>query len=574
MCGIVGYKGRSIAAPILLKGLKNLEYRGYDSAGIATLENGINVVKTKGRITNLSPLTKSLCGNCGIGHTRWATHGAATETNAHPHLSPSGKFAIVHNGIIENFDSLKHELAQKGYVFRSETDSEVIAVLMDDLFDGNELKTFSAVLNKLQGSYAIAMLTYDGKIYAAKKDSPLVIGLSRSETYVSSDLTAFSDKTDKFVIMEDEIAEISDTVSFFSDGKKIQPQIFEWKCKVDACDKSAYPHYMLKEIFEQPDALADTLNHSIKDKCEFLNQINNIHLIGCGSAYHAALTGKYVIESLTGTRVNGDIASEFRYRNPIIRQSDLLIAISQSGETADTIGAVNMAKDKCKTACIVNVRKSTLARTARPFYTYAGPEIAVATTKGYTTQLINLYVIAYNMLGKPTGFLRSLEAIPQSVAQTLKLSNVLKYIGELIASKRNVFFIGRGADYAAAKESALKLKEISYIHADCYPAGELKHGTISLIEKGSVVIAIATDKELLNKTSGSILEVKARGAFTIGISSYELDCCDITIKLPAADFYSPLLATVACQLISYYAALHRGCDIDKPRNLAKSVTVE
>ena len=574
MCGIVGYKGRSIAAPILLKGLKNLEYRGYDSAGIATLENGINVVKTKGRITNLSPLTKSLCGNCGIGHTRWATHGAATETNAHPHLSPSGKFAIVHNGIIENFDSLKHELAQKGYVFRSETDSEVIAVLMDDLFDGNELKTFSAVLNKLQGSYAIAMLTYDGKIYAAKKDSPLVIGLSRSETYVSSDLTAFSDKTDKFVIMEDEIAEISDTVSFFSDGKKIQPQIFEWKCKVDACDKSAYPHYMLKEIFEQPDALADTLNHSIKDRCEFLNQINNIHLIGCGSAYHAALTGKYVIESLTGIRVNADIASEFRYRNPIIRQSDLLIAISQSGETADTIGAVNMAKDKCKTACIVNVRKSTLARTARPFYTYAGPEIAVATTKGYTTQLINLYVIAYNMLGKPTGFLRSLEAIPQSVAQTLKLSNVLKYIGELIASKRNVFFIGRGADYAAAKESALKLKEISYIHADCYPAGELKHGTISLIEKGSVVIAIATDKELLNKTSGSILEVKARGAFTIGISSYELDCCDITIKLPAADFYSPLLATVACQLISYYAALHRGCDIDKPRNLAKSVTVE
>lgn len=574
MCGIVGYKGRSIAAPILLKGLKNLEYRGYDSAGIATLENGINVVKTKGRITNLSPLTKSLCGNCGIGHTRWATHGAATETNAHPHLSPSGKFAIVHNGIIENFDSLKHELTQKGYVFRSETDSEVIAVLMDDLFDGNELKTFSAVLNKLQGSYAIAMLTYDGKIYAAKKDSPLVIGLSRSETYVSSDLTAFSDKTDKFVIMEDEIAEISDTVSFFSDGKKIQPQIFEWKCKVDACDKSAYPHYMLKEIFEQPDALADTLNHSIKDKCEFLNQINNIHLIGCGSAYHAALTGKYVIESLTGIRVNADIASEFRYRNPIIRQSDLLIAISQSGETADTIGAVNMAKDRCKTACIVNVRKSTLARTARPFYTYAGPEIAVATTKGYTTQLINLYVIAYNMLGKPTGFLRSLEAIPQSVAQTLKLSNVLKYIGELIASKRNVFFIGRGADYAAAKESALKLKEISYIHADCYPAGELKHGTISLIEKGSVVIAIATDKELLNKTSGSILEVKARGAFTIGISSYELDCCDITIKLPAADFYSPLLATVACQLISYYAALHRGCDIDKPRNLAKSVTVE
>lgn len=574
MCGIVGYKGRSIAAPILLKGLKNLEYRGYDSAGIATLENGINVVKTKGRITNLSPLTKSLCGNCGIGHTRWATHGAATETNAHPHLSPSGKFAIVHNGIIENFDSLKHELTQKGYVFRSETDSEVIAVLMDDLFDGNELKTFSAVLNKLQGSYAIAMLTYDGKIYAAKKDSPLVIGLSRSETYVSSDLTAFSDKTDKFVIMEDEIAEISDTVSFFSDGKKIQPQIFEWKCKVDACDKSVYPHYMLKEIFEQPDALADTLNHSIKDKCEFLNQINNIHLIGCGSAYHAALTGKYVIESLTGIRVNADIASEFRYRNPIIRQSDLLIAISQSGETADTIGAVNMAKDKCKTACIVNVRKSTLARTARPFYTYAGPEIAVATTKGYTTQLINLYVIAYNMLGKPTGFLRSLEAIPQSVAQTLELSNMLKYIGELIASKRNVFFIGRGADYAAAKESALKLKEISYIHADCYPAGELKHGTISLIEKGSVVIAIATDKELLNKTSGSILEVKARGAFTIGISPYELDCCDVTIKLPAADFYSPLLATVACQLIAYYAALYRGCDIDKPRNLAKSVTVE
>ncbi len=574
MCGIVGYKGRSIAAPILLKGLKNLEYRGYDSAGIATLENGINVVKTKGRITNLSPLTKSLCGDCGIGHTRWATHGAATETNAHPHLSPSGKFAIVHNGIIENFDSLKHELAQKGYVFRSETDSEVIAVLMDDLFDGNELKTFSAVLNKLQGSYAIAMLTYDGKIYAAKKDSPLVIGLSSGETFVSSDLTAFSDKTDKFVIMEDEIAEISDTVSFFLDGKKIQPQIFEWKCKVDACDKSAYPHYMLKEIFEQPDALADTLNHSIDDRCEFLSQISNIHLIGCGSAYHAALTGKYVIESLTGIRVNADIASEFRYRNPIIRQSDLLIAISQSGETADTIGAVNMAKDKCKTACIVNVRKSTLARTARPFYTYAGPEIAVATTKGYTTQLINLYVIAYNMLGKPTGFLRSLEAIPQSVAQTLELSNMLKYIGELIASKRNVFFIGRGADYAAAKESALKLKEISYIHADCYPAGELKHGTISLIEKGSVVIAIATDKELLNKTSGSILEVKARGAFTIGISPYELDCCDVTIKLPAADFYSPLLATVACQLIAYYAALYRGCDIDKPRNLAKSVTVE
>ena len=574
MCGIVGYKGKLPAAPILLKGLQRLEYRGYDSAGIATLEKHINVVKTQGRIAKLAPLTYGLSGNVGIGHTRWATHGAATEANAHPHLSPSGKFAIVHNGIIENYDSLKSALLQKGYSFRSDTDSEVIAVLLDAFYDGDMLGTFRTVTKKLEGSYALAVLTDNGDIFAAKKDSPLVIGIAFDAFYLSSDLTAFSDKTDKYVIVKDEIAVISDTLRFFSDNGEVFPTAVTYDCSEDACQKLGYSHYMLKEIFEQPDAITRTTSYSLKDSCEFLEGAKTLHLIGCGSAYHAALTGKYVIESLTGTRVNADIASEFRYRNPIIKPTDLLIAISQSGETADTIGAVNMAKNKCKSACIVNVKNSTLARTTRPFYTYAGSEIAVATTKGYSTQLLNLYVLAYNMLGKPNYFLRLLRSVPHAVENVLKKHSELKELGEYIANRRNIFFIGRGADYAAAKESALKLKEISYIHADCYPAGELKHGTISLIEKGSVVIAIATDKELIGKTSGSILEVKARGAYTIGISPYKLDCCDRNVCIDDGEFYSPLLATVACQLIAYYAALSLGCDIDKPRNLAKSVTVE
>ncbi len=582
MCGIIGYIGKSQAKDLLIDGLRRLEYRGYDSSGIAVRDNGeLCVLKAKGKLDNLIGKLeeRSFSGTCGIGHTRWATHGAPDELNAHPHLSRSGKFAIVHNGIIENYKELCDMLISQGYSLRSETDSEVIAHLIELGYDGDALKAIQKTVKLLKGSFALGILCADeNALFAVKKDSPLVIGSGEDGIYIASDMQALLSKTHEFLLLESgEMAKITDKAEIFDfDLRPVKRQVYVAENDKSDADKHGYAHFMLKEIYEQPEAIERTLLS--QGELSFLDGIGSIHLIGCGSAYHAALMGKYIIESLTGIRVHADIASEFRYRNPIIKPDDLLIAISQSGETADTIGAMNIAAGKCKTACIVNVPLSSLTHVAEPMYTYAGPEIAVATTKGFTTQLVNLYLIAAKLLSNK-GDSRVNELMTELSSLPLLVENVLKTVSPvklafLLAQNDYAFFIGRGADYAAAKESALKLKEISYIHADCYPAGELKHGTISLIQKGSPVIAIATDKQLLSKTVSNIAEVKSRGAFVIAVSPFDIDACDALIKIPYAKYVAPLLASVATQLLSYHTALVRHCEIDKPRNLAKSVTVE
>ncbi len=583
MCGIVGYIGDEQATPLLLNGLKRLEYRGYDSAGIAVLDDGkISVAKAEGRLANLAA-TANIRGNIGIGHTRWATHGGPEVRNAHPHLSKSGRFAIVHNGIIENYKELKYFLELRGFEFVSDTDSEVIAHLIDFYYVGDVITALIKAACRLKGSYALGVICSDEpKLYAVKKDSPLVVGLCEKSTFIASDMQALTDKTRNFYIMDNgEIAVIGKDARILNmNGEPIKKSVYHAVWDNAVAQKQGYAHFMLKEIHEQPQAIKRTLDAHMNSSLDFLDGINSIHIIGCGSAYHAALMGKYIIESLTGIRVNADIASEFRYRNPIIRGDDLLLAISQSGETADTIGALKIGAGRCKSACIVNVPESTLTHISSPMYTLAGPEVAVATTKGFTTQLLNLYIIAMNLLRRLGDdryklLEREIYSLPSLVSKTLALEPQMQQLGVRIAPHDYAFFIGRGADYAAAKESALKLKEISYVHADCYPAGELKHGTISLIEKGSIVVAIATDRALLDKTVSNIIEVKARGAFVIGISCFDLsNVCDVTVNIPRATFVSPLLATVVCQMLSYYTASARGCDIDKPRNLAKSVTVE
>ena len=584
MCGIVGYVGNEDAVPILANGLKCLEYRGYDSAGIATLDNGnITVIKTEGKIINLVPLTKGCSGKIGIGHTRWATHGAPKRKNAHPHLSKNGIFAIVHNGIIENCDKLKEFLLQRGFTFSSDTDSETIAHLLEYYYAGSTFDAIIKTASDLIGSFALGIICkHEKKLYAIKKDSPLVVGLGKEGNYISSDMQTLLNSTHDFYILDNgEIAVIDDEANVFDlNGHIIKKSIYHAKNEVKTAEKDGFSCFMLKEIYEQPRAISATL-HELKNKgLPFPSNFNDIHIVGCGSAYHAALMGKYFIESLCNCRVTADIASEFRYRNPILRKNDLLVAISQSGETADTIGALNLGLGKCHTACIVNVPESTLTRVATPIYTKAGPEVAVATTKGFTTQIVNLYAIAAFLLKSKQDerffeLKNEIENLPDYVTLTLKISALGCRLGQIIAPHDYAFFIGRGADYAAAKESALKLKEISYIHADCYPAGELKHGTISLIEKGSIVVAIATDESLLDKTVSNIIEVKARGAFVIGISCFDISSvCDELVRVPKTKFVSPLLATIASQLLAYYTALLRGCDIDKPRNLAKSVTVE
>lgn len=581
MCGIVGYIGKSQAKGLLIEGLKRLEYRGYDSAGIATLSDGsICTVKAEGKLDNLiSKLNKTEAkGSIGIGHTRWATHGSPNELNAHPHVSKNKKFAIVHNGIIENYAAIAAFLNSNGYELTSDTDSEVVAHLIEYYYTGDPFKAIREAVALLKGSFALGIICADcNALFAVKKDSPLVIGKADDGIFLASDTQALLDKTKDFYLLDSgEMAVVEENVKLFDfNGRKINKTLYRAGNESSTADKGKYPHYMLKEIYEQPEALRRTL--AAMSELPFLYEISNIHLIGCGSAYHAALMGKYVIESLTGIRVNADIASEFRYRNPIIKDSDLIIAISQSGETADTIGALNIASGKCKTACIVNVPESSLTHIATPMYTYAGPEIAVATTKGFTTQLLNLYIIAAQLLRirhdkRHRELMNELNALPELVQSVINGPD-LTPLAKRIAARSTAFFIGRGADYAAAKESALKLKEISYIHADCYPAGELKHGTISLIEKGSTVVAFATNEQLLDKTVSNIAEVKSRGAFVIAVSPFDI-ACDELIKVPKTQYVSPLLASVASQLLAYHTALIKGCDIDKPRNLAKSVTVE
>ena len=609
MCGIVGYAGRRKAAPLLLDGLKKLEYRGYDSSGIA-VESGdgvIRAVKAKGRLSRLTELTsggETLDGTVGVGHTRWATHGEPNDVNSHPHLSEKGRFAVVHNGIIENYLELKSFLTEKGFSFISQTDTEVIAHLLEYYFEGDVLTCIRKALNKLSGSYALGVLFNETPdvFYAVRKDSPLVVGLGENENFIASDMPALLKYTRSFILLaDDEIACVSkDKVVVYNknaEAEEKQPFFVDWD--PETAEKGGYPHFMLKEIHEQPKAVRDTVMPRIKENEivlddvvlteEYVKNIKKINIVGCGSAYHAGIIGKYYIERVCRIPVETDLASEFRYRGPIADERVLTIIISQSGETADTLAALREAKRlKSKTLAIVNVVGSSIAREAdNVLYTHAGPEIAVATTKGYTTQVASLYLIGLYLAGRLDSLslteykkqLDSLKALPDNIEKLLKTPETTQYLASLYYKNKDFFFIGRGMDYASALEGALKLKEISYIHAEAYPAGELKHGTISLIENGSPVIAVAVDKRLFEKTLSNIKEVKTRGAKVIAVASKENSAveneAEHTLYIPDCHpLLAPVLTAVYLQLFGYYVAAVRGCDIDKPRNLAKSVTVE
>lgn len=609
MCGIVGYAGRRKAAPLLLDGLKKLEYRGYDSSGIA-VENAkgeIQAVKAKGRLIKLIELTsggENLDGTVGIGHTRWATHGEPNDVNSHPHLSEDGRFAVVHNGIIENYLELKSFLTDKGFKFVSQTDTEVIAHLLEYYFDGDVLDCIRKVLNKLSGSYALGILFNETPdvFYAIRKDSPLVVGLGKDENFIASDMPALLKYTRNFILLsDDEIACISGTkVVIYNKNMEVEekkPFFVDWD--PETAEKGGYPHFMLKEIHEQPKAVRDTVMPRIKDdkivlddislSAEYVKSIKKINIVGCGSAYHAGIIGKYYIERVCRIPVETDFASEFRYRSPIADERVLTIIISQSGETADTLAALREAKRlKSRTLAVVNVLGSSIAREADDvLYTHAGPEIAVATTKGYTTQIAALYLIGLYLAktldtipqSEYEEQLKSLKNLSDNITKLLEKPEETQYLASLYYKNKDFFFIGRGMDYASALEGALKLKEISYIHAEAYPAGELKHGTISLIENGSPVIAVAVDKRLFEKTLSNIKEVKTRGAKVIAVASKENHAveneAEHTLYIPDCHpLLAPVLTAVYLQLFGYYVAAVKGCDIDKPRNLAKSVTVE
>lgn len=609
MCGIVGYAGRRKAAPLLLDGLKKLEYRGYDSSGIA-VENAkgeIQAVKAKGRLIKLIELTsggENLDGTVGIGHTRWATHGEPNDVNSHPHLSEDGRFAVVHNGIIENYLELKSFLTDKGFKFVSQTDTEVIAHLLEYYFDGDVLDCIRKVLNKLSGSYALGILFNETPdvFYAIRKDSPLVVGLGKDENFIASDMPALLKYTRNFILLsDDEIACISGTkVVIYNKNMEVEekkPFFVDWD--PETAEKGGYPHFMLKEIHEQPKAVRDTVMPRIKDdkivlddislSAEYVKNIKKINIVGCGSAYHAGIIGKYYIERVCRIPVETDFASEFRYRSPIADERVLTIIISQSGETADTLAALREAKRlKSRTLAVVNVLGSSIAREADDvLYTHAGPEIAVATTKGYTTQVAALYLIGLYLAktldtipqSEYEEQLKSLKNLSDNITKLLEKPEETQYLASLYYKNKDFFFIGRGMDYASALEGALKLKEISYIHAEAYPAGELKHGTISLIENGSPVIAVAVDKRLFEKTLSNIKEVKTRGAKVIAVASKENRAveneAEHTLYIPDCHpLLAPVLTAVYLQLFGYYVAAVKGCDIDKPRNLAKSVTVE
>ncbi len=608
MCGIVGFTGSADALPVLLGGLKRLEYRGYDSAGIAVFDrDDIRVVKTRGRISELENKINSLSdfsSRCGIGHTRWATHGEPTDENSHPHLSSDGRIAVVHNGIIENYAELKSRLMKRGYNFRSETDTEVIAHLLDYYYDGDILAALSKVTTKVRGSYALGVLCADrpGEIIAARLDSPLIIGLGEGENFIASDIPAFLSHTrDYYTVDDGEIICLSkDSVTVYnSDLEPVEKERMTVNWSVEAAEKGGYEHFMLKEINEQPKAVRDTVSPRLENGRivldtdipeDFLNGISRIHIIACGSAYHTGMVAKYVIESLAKIPVEVDLASEFRYREPIVSENDLCIVISQSGETADTLAAMREAK-RCgvRTLAIINVVGSTIAREADfVLYTWAGPEIAVATTKAYSTQLVMLYLLAVR-LGAVRGLLSDddekmlaseISLIPEKIESIIGNTDTLSYLASRFHNHKDIFFLGRGVDYAAGLEGSLKLKEISYIRSEAYAAGELKHGTIALIQNDTLVVAIATQKALAEKMVSNIREVKARGACVLTIASEDTQCAlaevsDHLFTVPACfEKFSPSLTVPAMQIFAYYIAVARGCSIDKPRNLAKSVTVE
>ncbi len=611
MCGIVGFTGKDNALPILLKGLYSLEYRGYDSAGIAAFtKDGLTVVKSRGRIANLEDKIHAeggITACCGIGHTRWATHGEPSDRNSHPHLGGKGKVAVVHNGIIENYLELRSQLEKHGYVFQSETDTETVAHLVDYLHTGKHEELAMTVLKAigmLRGSYALGVVSMDdtSEIVAARRDNPLVIGLGDGENMIASDITAIISRTRKYIILDDgEVAIVRpDSVTVmnsFGDIVEKQPQEVNWD--LSAAEKGGYEHFMIKEIMEQPQAVSNTIHPRIKDgkvvfedeglTDERLANAHHIHIIGCGSALHAGMVGRSIIEKLSRVRCTAWVASEFRYENPIIEPDDLCIVISQSGETADTLAAMRQAKQAgAYTAAIVNVVSSTIAREADGvLYLWAGPEIAVATTKAYSAQLGALYLFAVKLASvrgtitaaQEKTYCDALYAVPKQIEKMLETKGQMQYLATRYANRSSVFYLGRTLDYAAAMEASLKLKEVSYVHSEAYAAGELKHGTISLIEHGTLVVALATQPELYEKTISNIREVASRGAEVILIAGdgFEGDtsCCNYVLHLPKIPpELSASLSIVPLQLLAYYIAVERSCDVDKPRNLAKSVTVE
>lgn len=612
MCGIVGFTGQENAVPILLKGLYSLEYRGYDSAGIAAFTgNGLEVVKSRGRISNLEEKIHEeggLSANCGIGHTRWATHGEPSDRNSHPHLGgASGKIAVVHNGIIENYLELRERLEAHGYVFRSETDTETVAHLVDYLHTGKHEDLAMTVLkavSMLRGSYALGVVSMDDphEIVAARRDNPLVIGLGEGENMIASDITAIISRTRKYIILDDgEVAIVRpDKVTVMNAfGDVVEKTVQEVNWDLSAAEKGGYEHFMIKEIMEQPQAVSNTIHPRIKDgKVAFedkgltderLTKAKHIHIIGCGSALHAGMVGRSIIEKLCRVRCTAWVASEFRYENPIVEPDDLCIIISQSGETADTLAAMRQAKQAGAYAvAIVNVVSSTIAREADGvLYLWAGPEIAVATTKAYSAQLGALYLFAVKLASvrgtitaaQEKGYCDALYKIPEQIGQMLETKEQMQFIATRYANRASVFYLGRTLDYAAAMEASLKLKEVSYVHSEAYAAGELKHGTISLIEQGTLVVALATQPELYEKTISNIREVASRGAEVVLVTGEDFDgdtsCCSYVLRLPKVpEELSASLSIVPLQLLAYYIAVERSCDVDKPRNLAKSVTVE
>ncbi len=609
MCGIVGYTGTQDAAPLLIHGLEKLEYRGYDSAGIAVLEDGeIDIVKSKGKIKNLEDKmakTHTPKGVIGIGHTRWATHGEPSDENAHPHYSASRKFAVVHNGIIENFAELKAELQKEGYVFHSDTDTEVVAMLLDRNDNGNFFETVLKTTKQLVGSYSLGILDQDmpDQLICVKKSSPLIVAVSDKGNFIASDITAVLAYTREMYKLQDgELAIVKkDSVSFFDEnGTPIQKDLFHVDWDVDAAEKGGYEHFMIKEIKEQPDALRKTISpritadgHIKLDDLDLTDEqirsFNKIYIIGCGSAYHVGMIGKYVIEQMTRIPVECDIASEFRYRYPIVDDKTLTVIISQSGETADTLEALREAKRHgSRTLSIVNVVGSSIASESDDvLYTWAGPEISVATTKAYSTQLVMMYLLAIRLgLGNGTvsealsqEYITKLQQLPDQVEKIFEQEDKIKEIGQSFAFLEHAYFIGRNLDYAVSMEASLKLKEVSYIHSEAYAGGELKHGTISLIENGTSVIALCCCERLVEKTVSNAKEVLARGAQVLGVACEGNESvpavADRCIFVPKTEpLFQASLEVIPMQLLGYYTAKARKCDIDKPRNLAKSVTVE
>ena len=608
MCGIVGYIGKEEAAPILLDGLSKLEYRGYDSAGIAVFDGeSINVAKTKGRLKVLSELThdgRMLPGTLGIGHTRWATHGSPSDTNAHPHLNSEETIVVVHNGIIENYLKLKKKLESKGYRFVSETDTEVIAHLLDYYYRGNPLEAVTKIMHRMEGSYALGIIFKDhpNELYAVRKDSPLIVGHTDGGSIIASDVPAVLKYTrDVYFIENEEIVRLTEqNMEFFTvdeEPLKKEPVHIDWDA--NAAEKGGYEHFMLKEMYEQPKAIADTFSPRIKDgrieieelgmDDEAIRAVKKIVIVACGSAYHTGMTSKYIFEGMARIPVEVDLASEFRYRDPILTDGTLVIVISQSGETADSLAALREAKEKgCKVLGIVNVVGSSIAREAdNVMYTWAGPEIAVATTKAYSCQLIALYLLAMKFAhvrgtiseGELAEMIEDLKKLPAQVEMLLNNKDRIQKFANRYLAAKSIFFIGRGIDYAISMEGSLKLKEVSYIHSEAYAAGELKHGTISLIEDGTLVTALLTQENLYKKMISNIEEVKTRGAFVMAVTneghSDVEKAADYVVYIPKTNkYFTKSLAIIPLQLFGYYVAVGRGCDVDKPRNLAKSVTVE